>query len=51
LIEVKHFSWELELRNFVAAIKENRGPVGTLQDAHTAMKIVFDIYKWSRTHE
>lgn len=43
-------SWELEFRNFLEAIKKNEEPLGTLQDAYAAMKIVFDIYKWSKTH-
>jgi len=44
-------SWELEFRNFIAAIKGNKEPEGTLKDARAAMKIVFDIYKWSKEHE
>jgi len=43
-------SWKLEFENLVEAIKENREPLGTLQDAYVAMKVVFDIYKWSKTH-
>lgn len=47
----KDVSWELELGDFIVAIRENREPVGTLHDAYAAMKIVFDIYKWSKEHE
>ncbi|MDI6641211.1 MAG: Gfo/Idh/MocA family oxidoreductase [Elusimicrobiota bacterium] len=40
-------SWDLEFREFCSAIKEGREPVGNLDDAYKAMKLVFDIYKWS----
>jgi len=43
-------SWGLEFKNFVDAIKKNEEPLGTLQDAYATMKIIFDIYKWSKTH-
>jgi len=47
----KDISWGLELEDFIKAIKENKEPAGTLYDAYAAMKIVFDIYKWSGEHE
>ncbi|MEW6221771.1 MAG: Gfo/Idh/MocA family oxidoreductase [Candidatus Hadarchaeota archaeon] len=43
-------SWKLEFENFLDAIKNNKAPLGTLQDAYAAMKIIFDVYSWSRKH-
>lgn len=43
-------SWKLEFENFVDAIKKDKEPLGTLQDAYAAMKIIFDIYSWSKKH-
>ena len=34
----------------VDAIKKNNEPIGTIKDAYEDMKIVFDIYDWSKKH-
>ncbi len=49
-------SWDLEFKEFISAINEDREPIGNLNDAYKAMKLVFDIYKWNerekyRRHE
>jgi len=43
-------SWRLEFKDFVDAIKKGREPVGTLRDAYEDMKLVFDIYDWSKKY-
>jgi len=44
-------SWKLEFGNFIEAIKKNKQPIGTLRDAYKDMKIIFDIYDWSKRHQ
>lgn len=43
-------SWRLEFKDLVDAIRKDRGPIGTLQDAYAAMKIIFDIYNYNKKH-
>ncbi len=46
----KDVSWELEFQDLVEAIKKNREPIGTLRDAYADIKIIYDIYNWSKKH-
>ena len=41
-------SWALEFKNFVDAINGKSKISGSLQDAYAAIKLIFDIYDWSR---
>ncbi|MEM3401981.1 MAG: Gfo/Idh/MocA family oxidoreductase [Candidatus Hadarchaeales archaeon] len=41
-------SWRKELEHFVAAIEKKKPISGTLEDAAAAMKLIFDIYRWSK---
>ena len=37
-------SWEIEIGEFIDAIGKGRKPVGNIEDAYAALKIIDDIY-------
>lgn len=42
-------SWEVEFKEFVDDIQQNRQPAASLHDAHAALKIVAEVYRISKS--